>query len=167
MTTAPKAQPELPPPLPVISEALFGTVPIRRGPVLGDGGHLHMDNAMVQRLSEACKAHQADRELSSADSNILELAAVVRRRQAVRPFRALDLLHCQRPSAFTRDPSAGSHQFLLAVRTGKARQTVACRGFQIVTLPAFVRVQRLGHSQDSGALENIHLATHGRCRQAL
>ena len=45
MTTAPKAQPELPPPLPVISEALFGTVPIRRGPVLGDGGHLHMDNA--------------------------------------------------------------------------------------------------------------------------
>ena len=35
----------LPPPLPVISEALFGTVPIRRGPVLGDGGHLHMDNA--------------------------------------------------------------------------------------------------------------------------
>ena len=52
---------------------------------------------MVQRLSEACKAHQADRELSSADSNILELDAVVRRRQAVRPFRALDLLHCQRP----------------------------------------------------------------------
>ena len=31
MTIAPKAQPELPPPLPVISEALFGTVPIRRG----------------------------------------------------------------------------------------------------------------------------------------
>lgn len=45
VTTAPKAQPELPPPLPVISEALFGTVTIRRGPVLGDGGHLHMDNA--------------------------------------------------------------------------------------------------------------------------
>ena len=83
---------------------------------------------MVQRLSEACKAHQADRELSSADSNILELDAVVRRRQAVRAFRALDLLHCQRP-AFTRDPSAGSHQFLLAVRIGKARQAVACRGF--------------------------------------
>ena len=62
---------------------------------------------MVQRLSEACKAHQADRELSSADSNILELDAVVRRRQAVRAFRALDLLHCQRPPAFTRDPSAG------------------------------------------------------------
>ncbi len=46
---------------------------------------------MVQRLSEACKAHQVDRELSSADSNILELDAVVRRRQAVRAFRALDL----------------------------------------------------------------------------
>lgn len=45
VTNAPKAQPELPPPLPVISEALFGTVPIRRGPALGDGGHLHMDNA--------------------------------------------------------------------------------------------------------------------------
>lgn len=60
----------------------------------------------MQRLSEACKAHQADRELSSADSNILELDAVVRRRQAVRAFRALDLLHCQRPSAFTRDPSS-------------------------------------------------------------
>lgn len=122
---------------------------------------------MVQRLSEACKAHQADRELSSADSNILELDAVVRRRQAVRPFRALDLLHCQRPSAFTRDPSAGSHQFLLAICVAKAHQAVTCSGMQIVTLPAFVRVQRLGHSQDSGALENIHLATHGRCRQAL
>lgn len=45
VTIAPKAQPELLPPLPVISEALFGTVPIRRGPALGDGGHLHMDNA--------------------------------------------------------------------------------------------------------------------------
>lgn len=45
MTIAPKAQPELPPPLPVISEALFGTVPIRRGLALGDDGHLHMDNA--------------------------------------------------------------------------------------------------------------------------
>lgn len=122
---------------------------------------------MVQRLSEACKAHQADRELSSADSNILKLDAVVRRRQAVRAFRALDLLHCQRPSAFTRDPSAGSHQFLLAVRIGKARQAVVCRGFQIVTFHQCVQVQRLGHSQDSGALENIHLSTHGRCRQAL
>lgn len=110
---------------------------------------------MVQRLSKACKAHQADRELSSADSNILELDAVVRRRQAVRPFRALDLLHCQRPPAFTRDSSAGSHQFLLAVRIGKARQAVTCSGMQIVTLPAFVRVQRLGHSQDSGALETF------------
>ena len=97
----------------------------------------------MQRLSEACKAHQADRELSSADSNILELDAVVRRRQAVRAFRALDLLHCQRPSAFTRDPSAGSHQFLLAVRIGKALQAVVCRGFQIVTFHQCVQVQRL------------------------
>lgn len=86
---------------------------------------------MVQRLSEACKAHQADRELSSADSNILELDAVVRRRQAVRAFRALDLLHCQRPPAFTRDPSAGSHQFLLAVRIGKARQAVAAEASKL------------------------------------
>ena len=104
----------------------------------------------MQRLSEACKAHQADRELSSADSNILKLDAVVRRRQAVRAFRALDLLHCQRPPAFTRDPSAGSHQFLLAVRIGKARPAVVCRGFQIVTFHQCVQVQRLGHSQDSG-----------------
>ena len=108
---------------------------------------------MVQRLSEACKAHQADRELSSTDSNILELDAVVQRRQALRSFRALDLLHCQRPPAFTRDPSAGSHQFLLAVRIGKARQAVVCRGFQIVTFHQCVQVQRLGYSQDSGALE--------------
>lgn len=122
---------------------------------------------MVQRLSEACKAHQADRELSSTDSNILELDAVVQRRQALRAFRALDLLHRQRPPAFTRDPSAGSHQFLLAVRIGKARQAVVCRGFQIITFHQCVQVQRLGHSQDSGALENIHLSIHGRCRQAL
>ena len=87
---------------------------------------------MVQRLSEACKAHQADRELSSADSNILELDAVVRRRQAVRPFRALDLLHCQRPPAFTRDPSAGSHQFLLAICVAKAHQAVTGDGIAMV-----------------------------------
>lgn len=104
----------------------------------------------MQRLSEACKAHQADRELSSADSNILKLDAVVRRRQAVRAFRALDLLHCQRPPAFTRDPSAGSHQFLLAVRKSASSRCLPwlpnchlssmCTSTKTWALPRFWRI---------------------------